>query len=66
MQALIGATVAEWMSGQSGLGYVQTNASSTFNTPLLMVGIILTIVLGIILYYAIALVEKRVCFWEGE
>lgn len=31
-----------------------------------MVGIILTIVLGIILYYAIALVEKRVCFWEGE
>lgn len=66
VQALIGATVAEWMSGQSGLGYVQTNASSTFNTPLLMVGIILTIVLGIILYYAIALVEKRVCFWEGE
>lgn len=66
VQALIGATVAEWMSGQSGLGYVQTNASSTFNTPLLMVGIILTIVLGIVLYYVIVLIEKRVCFWEGE
>ncbi len=30
VQAIIGATVAEWMSGQNGLGYIQTYASSTF------------------------------------
>lgn len=64
VQALIGATVAEWMSGQGGLGYIQTNASSTFNTPLLMVGILLTIVLGLILWSIISFAEKRTCFWS--
>lgn len=64
VQALIGATVAEWMSGQSGLGYVQTNASSTFNTPLLMVGIILTIFLGILLWELIGLAERKLCSWN--
>ncbi|HJB54982.1 MAG TPA: ABC transporter permease [Candidatus Olsenella avistercoris] len=64
VQALIGATVAEWMSGQGGLGYIQTNASSTFNTPLLMVGILVTIALGLVLWSIISFAEKRTCFWS--
>lgn len=64
VQALIGATVAEWMSGQGGLGYIQTNASSTFNTPLLMVGILVTIALGLVLWSIISFAEKRACFWS--
>lgn len=64
VQALIGATVAEWMSGQSGLGYVQTNASSTFNTPLLMVGILLTIALGLVLWGLIGMAERKLCSWN--
>lgn len=65
IQALIGATVSEWMSGQSGLGYLQTLGSSTFNTPLLMSGIVLTIVLGLVLYAALGVIERRLTSWKG-
>lgn len=66
VQALIGATVAEWMSGQSGLGYLQTFASSTFNTPLLMAGIFFTIALGLLFYEVIQLLERRLLSWKEE
>jgi NitT/TauT family transport system permease protein len=63
IQALIGATVAEWMSGQNGLGYLQTFASSTFNTPLLMTGIFFTIILGMLLFGIISLLERHFLKW---
>lgn len=66
IQALIGATVAEWMSGQSGLGYLQTFAASTFNTPLLMAGIFFTIILGLILYGLITFSEDKLLAWKGD
>ena len=47
IQAVIGAIVAEWMSGKVGLGYILTYSSSTYDTPALLAGIIVTIVLGI-------------------
>ena len=50
LQAIIGATVAEWMAGQSG---------STFDSPLLISGILFTILLGILLYAAVNLLEQR-------
>lgn len=66
IQAIIGATVAEWMAGQYGLGYIQTFASSTFNTPLLITGIIVTILLGIVLYLIIDLTERKtVLTWQS-
>ncbi|WP_440897639.1 ABC transporter permease [Amphibacillus sp. Q70] len=66
IQAIIGATVAEWMAGQYGLGYIQTFASSTFNTSLLITGVIITILLGIVLYSIIDLVERRtVLTWQN-
>ena len=59
LQAIIGATVAEWMAGQSGIGYLQSFASSTFDSPLLISGILFTILLGILLYAAVNLLEQR-------
>ena len=58
-QAIIGATVAEWMAGQLGIGYLQSFASSTFDSPLLISGILFTILLGILLYAAVNLLEQR-------
>lgn len=67
IQALIGAVVAEWMSGQSGLGYLQNFAASTFDTPLLMVSIMLTILIGLLFYKVIEHIQKMILFWkEGE
>lgn len=64
IQAIIGATVAEWMSGQNGLGYLQTYAASTFNTPLLIAGIFFTIFLGLIFYAIIEYFESHFLSWN--
>ena len=57
VQAVIGAIVAEWMSGKQGLGYILTYASSTYDTPMLLAGIIVTIILGIATYQVISVLE---------
>lgn len=64
IQAIIGAIVAEWISGQSGLGYIQTYAASTFNTPLLIAGIFFTVILGLFLYTFIGLLETNLLDWN--
>lgn len=64
VQAVIGAIVAEWISGKMGLGYVLIYASSTFDTVLLIAGIIFTIIVGIIFYELINLMEKKFLYWH--
>ena len=64
VQAVIGAIVAEWMSGKQGLGYILTYASSTYDTPMLLAGIIVTIVLGIVTYQAVSVLEDRMLYWH--
>lgn len=64
VQAVIGAIVAEWMSGKEGLGYILTYASSTYDTPMLLAGIIVTIILGIATYEIINVLENRFLYWH--
>ncbi|PYG90306.1 NitT/TauT family transport system permease protein [Ruminiclostridium sufflavum DSM 19573] len=64
VQAVIGAIVAEWMSGKQGLGYILTFASSTYNTPMLLAGIIVTIILGIVTYEIINILENKALYWH--
>lgn len=66
VQAVIGAIVSEWMSGKQGLGYVLTYASATYNTPLLMAGIIVTILLGIISYEIIDMSGSKMLRWHDS
>lgn len=64
VQAVIGAIVAEWMSGKEGLGYILTYASATYNTPMLLAGIVFTIILGIVTYEIVSVIENRVLYWH--
>jgi len=64
IQAVIAAIVAEWISGESGLGYLLVFNSTTYNSPMLFATIIFTIVVGIIFYALISLLEKRFLFWH--
>jgi len=64
VQAVIGAIVSEWISGKQGLGYILTYASSVYNTPMLLAGIIVTIVVGIVSYQIIAALENRLLYWH--
>jgi NitT/TauT family transport system permease protein len=64
VQAVIGAIVAEWMSGKQGLGYILTFASSTYDTPMLLAGIIVTIILGIVTYEIVNMMENKALYWH--
>ena len=64
VQAVIGAIAAEWMSGKQGLGYILTYASSTYDTPMLLAGIIVTIILGIATYQVISVLEDKFLYWH--
>ena len=64
VQAIIGAIVAEWISGKVGLGYILIFASSTFDTTLLIAGIFFTIIVGIFYYELVNIIEKKVLYWH--
>lgn len=64
VQAIIGAIVAEWISGKVGLGYILIFASSTFDTTLLIAGIFFTIIVGIFYYEMVNILEKKILYWH--
>ncbi len=64
VQAVIGAIVAEWMSGKQGLGYILTYASSTYKISMLLAGIVLTILLGIATYEMVNIFENKLLYWH--
>ncbi|MCR8635134.1 MULTISPECIES: ABC transporter permease [Paenibacillus] len=66
VQAVIAAIVAEWISGESGLGYLLVFNSTTYNSPMLFASIIYTIVVGIIFYALISFLENRFLFWHDS
>jgi len=65
VQALVGAVLAEWMSGKLGLGYIMTFASATYKTPLLFAAVLMTVALGLALHVALTILENRVLSWKG-
>jgi len=64
VQSVIGAIVSEWMAGDRGFGYLLVYGSSLYDANLLMASIIATTFLGLILYWSIELVEKKLLFWH--
>jgi NitT/TauT family transport system permease protein len=58
--ALIGVIVAEFITSQSGLGYIILFAGSQLNTPIVMAAIIILCVVGLLLYGCVALSEHLI------
>lgn len=65
VQAVVGAILAEWMSSRAGLGFLMVQASATYRTPALFASIAATVVLGIAVYRAVELVERRALAWRA-
>lgn len=55
--SVIGAIVAEFAGASSGLGYIIQYASTQLDTRLVFAGIFVISVIGIVLYYAISVLE---------
>ena len=62
--AVIGIIVAEFVTAQRGLGYLMMFAEGNMDMPLLMAALFLLCIVGVLLYAAVALVEKMVIRWD--
>src|SRR4030065_253454 len=61
--SLIGAVVAEWFSGDKGLGLVIFTANYQLDTPTLFAALAVLAGVGVVLNTAASLVERRGLFW---
>ena len=62
--AVIGAIVAEFIGGDSGLGYLIIVSNSTLDTPLMFASLIVLSLAGIILFGIILLIERFSIPWN--
>jgi NitT/TauT family transport system permease protein len=60
---VIGAVVGEYIAANQGLGYLQLQASSNLDTPLLFASVILMAVMGLLAYQLVALAEWYFVPW---
>jgi NitT/TauT family transport system permease protein len=64
--AVVGAIVAEWAGAEAGLGWLINLArGSTFDTPLLFATLVAIALMGVLLYAAMVLVERRLVGARG-
>ena len=61
--AFVGAVVSETQAANSGIGYLMTQASSRFETPLCFAGLIVIAIMGVVMYAFFVWVERRFTFW---
>jgi NitT/TauT family transport system permease protein len=64
VQATIGAILAEWLSGGQGLGYLMVFAGTTYKTPMLFAMVLVTSLLGILIYQSLSGLEKWLLSWR--
>ncbi|EKE05259.1 MAG: hypothetical protein ACD_19C00379G0001 [uncultured bacterium] len=63
--AVVGALVGEFIGANKGLGFLIISNYYTLNTPYVFSSIIISSLIGILFYYAIHFVEKRVVTWTA-
>jgi NitT/TauT family transport system permease protein len=61
--AFVGAVVSETVAADRGIGYLMIAASSRFDVPLVFAGVTVTAAMGIALYIACVLIERRYIGW---
>ena len=61
--AFVGAVVSETVGANKGIGKLMLDAQASFQVPIVFAGLIVLAVLGIALYAATALIEKRFTGW---
>ncbi|MEM4306625.1 MAG: ABC transporter permease [Candidatus Caldarchaeum sp.] len=63
-QAVIGKIVAEFVIGQSGLGFMMIRAQSTLNTPVVFATLLMLVILALTLYLLMIGVERMLTRWR--
>ena len=60
--AVIGAIIGEYIAAERGLGYLQLQANQQFDTTLNFATVVSISLLGVLLYFAIVLLEGKVSY----
>lgn len=66
MMSIISATVAEFMGSSKGIGHLIITASYYIDTSLMFAAIVSISILGVVFFYSIQAIEKRVLFWQTD
>ena len=62
--AFVGSILAETVAANSGIGHLMVVASSRFDVPLVFAGLLVTSLMGIMMYAAAAAAERRMTGWS--
>ena len=66
VNATVGATIGEWIGGDAGLGYYIQMASGDMRMDLAFAIIIVLALLGLMLFYFVMFLEKRLIPWHAS
>jgi NitT/TauT family transport system permease protein len=64
--SILGAVVGEFVGAKRGLGFLVNYAAFQLDTPLMFVGLLSLVVLGVGVYASIALAEGRALRWRSR
>jgi putative hydroxymethylpyrimidine transport system permease protein len=62
--AVVGATIGEWVGSHQGLGYFMLQSNARMRTDLVFAAILMLAILGLLLFGAIRIIERRVVHWR--
>jgi NitT/TauT family transport system permease protein len=62
--AVVGAVVGEFISSDSGLGYVISYANASLDTDIMFAGLLVLSALGVALFLVIVLIERMALSWQ--
>jgi len=63
--AVVGAVVAEFVGAEAGLGYLIQTSMAFFKTPLAFGAVLVLAIMGILLFQAVALLERVLFPWSS-
>ena len=61
--AFVGSIIAETVAANKGIGHLMILASSRFDVPLVFAGLMVTAVMGVLMYIAAVSIENRTTGW---
>lgn len=63
--AVVGATIGEWVGSHQGLGYLMLQSNARLRMSLVFAAILMLAILGLFLFGAIRIIERRVVHWRS-
>jgi NitT/TauT family transport system permease protein len=61
--AFVGSIISETVAANEGIGHLMLVASSRFDVPLVFAGLIVTGVMGVLMYWVAVTIEERTTGW---